>query len=324
VPFYGWHYPPPFLLLAAALATMPYTAALLLWQVSTFAAALFVLHRILPRKDVLWAGLAAPVTLICMGHGHNGFLTAALLGGGLLLLDRRPFAAGLVVGCLIYKPQLGLVIPLLLLVLGQWRAIAGACASAAALIVVTLIIWGQSVWEAFIGSVPLTTAQVIESGSTGWHKIHTPFAWARMWGADVELAYLFQGLAAGVAVALTLLIARRAAPAPRNMAVIAAGLIVTPYAMDYDFVPLALGAAFLARDGLERGFLSWEKSALALLWLAPLFARQLSEATLIPAGQLCAFLALGLAVRRAVVLDPVRLPGLRSWPFRHSRAASGR
>lgn len=324
VPFYGWHYPPPFLLLATALAMLPYTAALLLWQASSFAAALFVLHRILPRREALWAGLAAPVALICLGHGHNGFLTAALLGGGLLLLDRRPLFAGLLLGCLIYKPQLGLVIPILLLVLGQWRAIAGACASAGMLIAATLIIWGPGVWEAFIGSIPLTTTQVIESGSTGWHKIHTPFAWARMWGADVEEAYLLHSLAAGAAVALTLLIARRAAPAQRNMAVIAAGLIVTPYAMDYDFVPLGLGAAFLVRDGLERGFLSWEKSALAFLWLAPLFARQVAEATLMPVGQLCAILALGVAVRRAVILDAVSLPGFRSWPFRHSRAASGR
>ena len=32
VPFYGWHYPPPFLLVAAALASMPYLVALAVWQ----------------------------------------------------------------------------------------------------------------------------------------------------------------------------------------------------------------------------------------------------------------------------------------------------
>ncbi len=31
-PFYGWHYPPFFLGLAAALATMPYWLALIVWQ----------------------------------------------------------------------------------------------------------------------------------------------------------------------------------------------------------------------------------------------------------------------------------------------------
>ena len=70
--------------------------------------------------------LAAPVTLICLTHGHNGFLTALLLGGGLMLLDERPFVAGLLLGCLIYKPQFALVLPPLLLAGWNWRAIAGA------------------------------------------------------------------------------------------------------------------------------------------------------------------------------------------------------
>ena len=34
-PFYGWHYPPFFLLVAAALALMPYPLALALWQAVT-------------------------------------------------------------------------------------------------------------------------------------------------------------------------------------------------------------------------------------------------------------------------------------------------
>src|SRR5687767_9817700 len=35
VDLYGWHYPPPFLLIAAALATLPYVPALILWQMAT-------------------------------------------------------------------------------------------------------------------------------------------------------------------------------------------------------------------------------------------------------------------------------------------------
>ena len=91
-------------------------------------------------------------------HGHNGFLTALLLGGGLMLLEKRPFVAGLLLGCLVYKPQFALVLPLLLLVLWNWRAIAGAAVSSLALIAITLAIWGWPVWQAFIDSLPLTQA----------------------------------------------------------------------------------------------------------------------------------------------------------------------
>jgi hypothetical protein len=45
-----------------------------------------------------------PAAFIIIGHGQNGFLTAALLGGALHLLDRRPWLAGLLIGGLAYKP----------------------------------------------------------------------------------------------------------------------------------------------------------------------------------------------------------------------------
>ena len=126
--------------------------------------------------------LAAPVTLICLIHGHNGFLTALLLGGGLMLLDQRPFAAGLLFGCLIYKPQFALILPVLLLAGRHWRAIGGAMLSAALLVSLTLAIWGWPVWQAFLASLPLTRHVVIEQGSTGFHKIMSPFAAVRLWG----------------------------------------------------------------------------------------------------------------------------------------------
>ena len=110
----------------------------------------------MPRRETLLLVLAAPVTLICLTHGHNGFLTALLLGGGLMLLDRRPLVAGLLFGCLIYKPQFALILPSLLLAGRNWRAIGGACVSAALLIALTLALWGWPVWQAFLDSLPLT------------------------------------------------------------------------------------------------------------------------------------------------------------------------
>ena len=57
-----------------------------------------------------------------------------------------------------------------------------------------------------------------------------------------------------------------------NAAVTAAVLISTPYVLDYDYVVLLAGIAFLWRDAERHGWLSWEKSALALVWIAPLVA----------------------------------------------------
>ena len=316
VPFYGWHYPPPFLLVATLLAGLPYIPALLVWQASTFAMALQVVRNILPDRAVLLPVMGAPVVFVCAAHGHNGFLTAALLGGGLFLLDRRPLLAGLLLGCLVYKPQLALVIPPMLLIGRHWRGLAGACASAGFLIGLTFLIWGWPVWQAFIDSLPLTRRVVIEAGTTGWEKIQTPFGLVMMWGGAVPFAYAVQALATAFAVGIALWLARAASPPSRNAAAIAATLLSTPYVLDYDFVVLGVGAAFLVADGLKRGFLRYEKSLIAFIWIAPLFARSLAALALLPVGQLTALILLLLAARRAILLDGAAAALLRALPSR--------
>ncbi|MDQ3077579.1 MAG: DUF2029 domain-containing protein [Pseudomonadota bacterium] len=306
VDLYGWHYPPPFLLIAAALATLPYIPALILWQAATLAPLVWLARRYLARRDAWLFVLGAPVTLICLAHGHNGFLTALLLGGGLILLDRKPFAAGLLLGCLVYKPQFALVIPLLLLVTGQWRAILGAALSSLGLIGLTLAIWGWPVWQAFFDSLPLTRDVVIEQGKTGWEKIMSPFAAVRGWGAATGAAYVVQAAFTLAAISSTLWLAWRGRPALRNAAAAAAVLIATPYVLDYDYVVLMLGVAFLWKDGEEHGWGSWEKTLLAIAWFAPLISRAIAEATLVPLGLLTALAVLAIAVRRGFKASPSR------------------
>src|SRR5208282_2721947 len=79
-PFYGWHYPPYFLFVAAALAWMPYGLALFVWQAITLGLYLLAIRAILkafaPQRgatasaDPLWLilALAFPAVLINVGH----------------------------------------------------------------------------------------------------------------------------------------------------------------------------------------------------------------------------------------------------------------
>ena len=304
--WYGWHYPPPFLMVAALLAAMPYLLALFVWQAATLIPFAWLIRRFTGRPEAWLFVLAAPVTLICLMHGHNGFLTALLLGGGLMLLEKRPFIAGLLLGCLVYKPQFALVLPLLLLVLWNWRAIAGAAVSSLALIGITLALWGWPVWQAFLDSLPLTQSIVIEQGRTGWEKIMSPFSAVRSWGSSVALAYGVQAVFTVTSIGATLWLAKKSRPDLRNAAVTAAVLISTPYVLDYDFVVLLAGSAFLWRDAARHGWLSWEKSALALVWIAPLVARNVAALTLFPLGLVTALLILGLALRRHLMASPSR------------------
>ena len=299
VDLYGWHYPPPFLLIATALATLPYIPALVVWQLVTLIPFVWLIWRLVPRPEAILLTLAAPVTLICITHGHNGFLTALLLAGGLVLLDRRPFAAGLLLGCLIYKPQLGLVIPPLLIAGRNWRAIAGAMLSAAILVGATLLIWGWPVWQAFFDSLPLTRTMIVEHGLAGWFRIMSPFSAVRAWGASVAAAYFVQAIfTIGAVVSIVVVAWRQREPDLRNALVCAATLLATPYVLDYDFVVLLPAIAFLWRDAEKNGWLDWEKSGLALVWAGPYFARAVALVAKVPLGPATVVILFVIALRR--------------------------
>jgi hypothetical protein len=64
-----------------------------------------------------------------MVHGQNQFLTASLVGGVFLTLERRPALSGILLGLLSYKPQLGVLFPVALAFGGYWRVFGWACAS---------------------------------------------------------------------------------------------------------------------------------------------------------------------------------------------------
>jgi len=315
VDLYGWHYPPPFLLIASALAFFAYIPALVVWQAASLGAFTALMWKLVPRWETVLLVLAAPVTLVCVTHGHNGFLTPCLLGGGLLLLERKPLAAGLLLGCLIYKPQFALIIPPLLLITPNWRAIAGACLSAGVLIAASLLFWGWPVWQAFIDSLPLTRDVVLEQGRTGWYKIMSPFSAVRMWGGSIPAAYAVQSVFTAAAMASVAFLSLRDNVRLRNAAVAAAVILSTPYVLDYDFVVLGLGIAWLWLDGEEEGFLPWDRTLMALVWVAPLAARQIAHFTYLPVGLATVAIMLAIPLRRSIV---------RALPFRRSREAFAR
>ena len=302
VPFYGWHYPPFFFAVAFLVAALPYALGLALWLAASFAAYLVTLRAILPRRETLLIASAFPAVFINIGHGQNGFLTAALLGGALHLLDRRPWLAGALIGLLAYKPQFGVLIPLALLASQRWSSIVAAMATIAALVAVSFAALGGGVWHAFIESMNFTQTIVLEQGGTGWEKIQSAFAAARNWGADVHAAYAIQiALGLSLAASLAWLWRSDAAFELKASALATASPLATPYVLDYDLVALAVAIAFFARHGLKCGFRDYEISALAAAWIVPLVSRGLAGATGIPVGLIVMLALYGITLHRALV-----------------------
>ena len=302
VPFYGWHYPPFFFAIAFIVAALPYAGGLALWLVASFAAYLAAIRAILPRQETLLVAAAFPAVLVNVGHGQNGFLTAALLGGALHWLDRRPWLAGVLIGLLAYKPQFGVLIPIALLAGGRWRTIGAAALTVAALVGISFAMLGSGIWHAFADSMNFTQTVVLEQGGTGWQKIQSIFSAVRALGANVPTAYAAQGmLLALLAASLAWLWHSDAAFELKAAALALASLLATPYVLDYDFVVLAVAIAFFARHALNKGFRDFEISLLAAAWLVPLLSRSIAGVSYIPLGLLVELAFYALVLRRAAL-----------------------
>lgn len=298
---YAWHYPPPFLLVAAALSTLPYLPSLLLWQGTSLLAFTLMMGRLVPGRNTLLLTVSAPATFICATHGQNGFLTALLLGSGLLLVERRPFAAGLLFGCLIYKPQFGIVLPVMMLAGRHWKTIGGAFTAATLLFALTVVLWGWPVWQAFFDSLPLTRTVIVENGAAGFHKIVSPFAAARLWGGSISLAYVAQFIATVLTIVAVTRVSRSIEqPSLRNSLICAAAVISAPYAIDYDLVILLPALAWLYIDGRTHGFMRWDRTLMALVWISPLFARPAAQFAHVPLGLLGALVVAAITCRRFI------------------------
>jgi alpha-1,2-mannosyltransferase len=306
VGFAGFHYPPVYLLIITPLALIPYAWSLLAWTVATFAAYLGVMWKIDPERDSLWLAIAFPGALVNLTNGQNGFLTLALLGGALLTLERRPIVAGVMFGLMSYKPQYGLLVPIFLIATGRWRTIVSASVTVLLLAALSFAIFGAQTWQAFFSSIAFTRHVVLEQGGSGFEKLQSAFAAARLWGFSVATAYTFQAAISLLAAVAVIWIWRRTPKFDLHAAALATGvLLTTPYVMDYDLVILALPIAWLALEGRRSGFMPYEKSLLVFVWLLPLFARSLAGHAMIPISPLAMILLLADIACRALPITQV-------------------
>jgi hypothetical protein len=273
IPFFAWLYPPMFLAVAGVLAYLPYLLALAVWQFSTLPLYLLAVHGIVKEKGAMMAALAFPGAFVNLGHGHNGFLSAGLFGGALLLMEKRPYIAGVLLGLLAYKPQFGLLVPIALLAGREWRAIVSAAVTVMLTAAASCWAFGIETWRAFFGSLELTRGFILEEGPTGWEKIQSVFAALRMLGLGIVPAYAAQAVFTLAAAAVVWLAWRQKDNNLRGAALVTGTLMATPYVLDYDMVMLALPIAFMTAIGLKDGFLRWEKIILAAAFLLPLLSR---------------------------------------------------
>ncbi|MDB5700106.1 MAG: hypothetical protein JWL66_305 [Sphingomonadales bacterium] len=299
-------YPPPFLLLCLPLGLAPYFISLTIWLVTTGTAYWLVVRRWLGDHAGAVRGatmtiLAYPAVIMNVGHGQNGFLTAALLGGGLWLLDRRPLIAGALLGALIIKPQMAFAIPVLIFASARWRVMLSGSAMALLLCIASWFVFGTGAWNGFLSGSE-TGRGILEHGLVEPGKLVSVFAAVQILHGGVALGYVVQAaVAVGAAALLARVTWRRDIQRGGDAAVcVCAGALISPFFLDYDLTTTAIPLAWLFSEALRRGFLSWEKAVLVAGYLLPLVTRDLALHLGIPIGPLVLIALLSACARAAI------------------------
>lgn len=307
-----WHYPPSLLLLVLPLGLLPYPLALLVWLALPMAALMALVGRAYPvapggRLAAPLLALIFPATAQCLISGQTGVAAAALLLGGMLLLDRRPLLSGMLLGLLACKPQLALLLLPALVCGGSWRALMSAGVTAAALAGASLLVLGPAAWVAFLGDVPAAGA-LLESGAKPWERMPTTFAAARLLGLESGAAWAVQGLAALAAAAAVGWTWRRHGDTGPRLAMLAAAIpLATPFLFDYDLVVWLFPLAWLAGEGQRAGWHRGERWVIPIAWLGSVGGWLIGWGTGFPAMPMVALLLFVVVLRRAAAGASVQL-----------------
>ncbi|MHB8068495.1 MAG: glycosyltransferase family 87 protein [Desulfobaccales bacterium] len=291
---WAWNYPPTFLVIVFPLALFPYAFSIAIWIFPALFCYLWMVRRIAPHPLTPWLFIAFPPTVNNLFYGQNGFFSTLLLGGGLLLIDSRPFMGGLLFGLLSYKPQLAIMIPVAIIAGRNWRVFYGAAVSSISLFLISLILFGFSTWKAFLDNIPFATK--LANTHKFWAKMPTIFATARNLGADLVVAEVIQMAITLIAIVIVAWIWWKRAPLTlRGSSLVLATFLATPYAFEYDLVLIALPFAWLGWEEFSRGRRQ-AQGLLAACWLATFFSIWWQ----VQLGLLCLLAMFGFVIYRSL------------------------
>lgn len=264
-----WSYPPQIVLFVWPFGLLPYLQAYALWCI--LGLGLYVWTAVaggVERRYAIFLAVA-PAVAVTVFFGQNGFFTAALLIGGLANLERRPTVAGILFGILAGKPQFELLLPVLLVMTGRWRAIAAAVATAAILIVATSVWFGFDIWVQYVQKVaPQQRWLLVAAGNHGWPIVTSTFVNARLIGLSDGWAWALQALSSLCALAAVVwTYACRRDPVLSLALFVTATFLFSPWMLNYDMVVFGFVVA-LVRQREDNGYVD---HGLALaVWTLPL------------------------------------------------------
>lgn len=241
-------YPPQVSLLFIPFAHLSYAQALAFWwlgSAAVYALCCYSVWRVCPNLKphaltVVILALGFPAFFHLIAWGQTSALALACFAVFFILVcKRRDFLAGLALGCLIFKPQLGIAAAILFVAIGAWTIILGAGISAFAELSIGVLYYGIEplrAWFYTLWDVRAVSA-MLEPRPYQTHCLRTFWSMLIPWSAVAITLYV---ISATVVMAWTINVWKRSEDwGPRFSLLLLATVLGSPHLTVYDLVILA-------------------------------------------------------------------------------------
>ncbi len=248
--YHIYSYPPSIIPLLIPFGMLPYGVALALWTGANIAAVVAAMRLVAAnRRAATLLALAAPAIGLAAFQGQMTAALGALMFAALVTMDRRPILAGVLLGLLTIKPQLGVVVGAIALLERRYALIGATVATTLALVALSFVVVGPGAWIDYITkTLPVQNAFLTGMSAGFTYFLLTPYALFRTLGLGGSAAMALHVLTAGAfcAFAIHAWLRRTDACTPTALTVVAlASVVATPYANLYDLTLVALPLAAL-------------------------------------------------------------------------------
>lgn len=283
-------YGPQFGLLFLPLARLPFLVAAEIWVALNLIVFFVCINQVLKScpslipysRTVMLCAVAFPPLFHFFVRGQNSVLALACFTAAYLAFRaKQEWLAGIALGCLIFKPQFLVAIPIVLLLSQSWKTLTGLLAAAAAQLAFARIYFGPAVMHAYvdtlwhisriIGTLELSLAPIQMHSLRSFWSLLIPWAMTP-WP---QLALALYILSSVIVIAMAASAWKSSAPlALRFSALTLAAVLVNPHLFVYDLLVLAPALLLLVDSILthpQPASSAAMKSLVYLAFVLPLF-----------------------------------------------------
>lgn len=249
----NWSYPPHTLLFLWPLGYLSYKSAVLVFFMIGIALNIYAANKYIQNSgnnhhaSLFWI-LHIPYAAMMLYILQNGFHLGAITLLGLYYLKRSPVIAGFCFAVLTLKPQLGILLPFLMIFSAAWRAIFWSILFTILLVGLSILLFGFDDWVDYISlAIPYQTSVMHDWSGSFLNMMPSIFASLRIFDVNSHTALNVHLIVCGCLFPVILwVLYKEKSELNRIFLTLTGTFILTPYAFLYDMGALvsicALGA----------------------------------------------------------------------------------